>query len=397
MNILQVNKFFYLKGGSERYFFDLSEALEQEGHRVIHFSMHHPKNRKSPCSENFVKEIDFQGKRSLGKAAHFVYSFEAQELIKRACKQNKPDIVHVHNIAHQLTPSIFVSLQRLKVPIVQTLHDYQLICPNYRLYTNGAICERCKSHKYWNAIQQRCVQDRWSSSFLSACEMAFHNIVMDSYGHVDRFIAPSQFLYTKLLEWGRKKSSLMYLPHFVEKQRQSHIQKKKQILYIGRLTAEKGVDVLIEAAQGLPEGMEVLIAGEGPLQEELEKRVSETNAPCRFLGFQSTPELDKLVQESLAVVVPSVWYENAPMVVYEALALGTPVIASRLGGLIELIEEGKNGYLFQAGDSAELRKKIEIVHSQEPLQISENQYTKERHMKELLQLYEELRAEKASK
>lgn len=395
MKILQINKFFYLKGGSERYFFDLSRAQEKAGHEVIHFSMQDEKNLESPYSDFFIKPIDFTSKKTIRKAGHYVYSLEAVEMVKRLVKKTKPDVAHLHNIAHQLTPSIIVALQRANVPVVQTLHDYELLCPNYKMFTQGSACERCKAHKYWNAIKYNCVQDSKGPSALAAFELAFHNVVLKTYGWgVNRFIAPSQFLHSKLLEWGWQQNQLLYLPHFIEKTPDPKIKPKRQLLFVGRLTKEKGADLLLDAAKELAD-VEILFAGAGEESGPLAERITKEGLTnCRLLGFQDTAALDRLMQESAAVVVPSRWYENAPLVVYEALALGTPVLGSRHGGLIELVKEGVDGELFLPGDAHDLAKQAKKLLSEQSLQPSADRFKTEDHLARLTQLYEEIQDKK---
>lgn len=402
MTILQINKFFYLRGGSERYFFDLSEALEDEGHDVIYFSMKHPKNRESEYSKYFIDEVDFTRNKSLKKAEQFVYSKDAAKNLEfmlemEGQRGRTPDIVHVHNIAHQLTPAILDVLRWKKIPVVQTLHDYQLLCPNYKMYTQGSPCERCNAHKYWNAVRYKCVQDSRASSMLSAYEMGFHNVLRKTYERgIKQFIAPSKFMYQKLLEWGWSEDQVTYIPHFVDKKRDPKIQKKQMVVFVGRLTEEKGIDVLLDAAQ-LIDSVDIVLAGEG--DEKMEKKIRERIAKeklnaVKMIGFQDTPALDRLMQEAAAVIVPSLWYENAPMVVYEALALGTPVIATNHGGLPELIQDGHNGYLVEPRNPQQLAKAIHrITHAapnDPPLQIRENRYTKTSHLRQIEQLYADI-------
>jgi glycosyltransferase involved in cell wall biosynthesis len=388
MKVLQINKFFYPNGGSETYFFALSRALEEAGHEVIHFSMKDPRNLPSPYEPYFIDHIDFRGKKTVGKALHYISSSEAAKNVARLVSDTKPDIAHVHNIAHQLTPSILTTLRKMGVPVVQTLHDYQLICPNYQLYTQNETCERCMRHQYWNAVTHRCVQDSYTASALAAVEMIYHNVLKKSYAQgVRQFIAPSQFLYDRLITWGWKESHVKYIPHFVEKTPLPTIKKKKQFLFVGRLTKEKGPQVLLEAARAIRDA-EILFAGEGEERAALQRTITtEELTHCRLIGFQSGETLDRLVQESLAVVVPSLWYENAPMVVYESLALGTPVIASANGGLPELVRNGENGWTCTPGDSAALAECLRIALTAHPLQIPENQYNKGTHLERIVAVY----------
>lgn len=395
MKIVQVNKFFYVKGGSERYFFDVSRLLESAGHEVVHFAMQHPKNEPSPYEQYFIKEIDFSSESSgsIRKAAHYIWSTEAQRRFAQLLADEQPDIIHVHNIAHQLTPSILKAARDARIPVVQTLHDYQLLCPNYKLFTQGSACERCNPHKYINAVRYNCVRDSKMASALAALEMGFHNVLRGSYEKgVSQFIAPSRFLYNKLIEWGWSEEQVVYMPHFVNNKR-IEAQRKPQVAFVGRLVEEKGVDVLVDAArilqQSLPE-LRIIIAGTGPLEESIHSRITaEHIRNVELRGFVSGSNLDTLVAESLAIIMPSVWYENAPMSIYESLAIGTPVIGSRSGGIPELITEGENGYLFEPADSEELAKKIEMLYASPLSGLPENQFTPEKHLETLLAIYAE--------
>lgn len=394
MKILQINKFFFEKGGAERYFFDVSQALEEAGHDVIHFSMQDERNRPSPYAEYFLRPVDFsKGSRpGIGKAVHYVYSMEAMEMVRRLVKATKPDIAHLHNISHHLTPSILVALRNSGVPVVQTLHDYQLICPNYKLFTQGSPCERCKKHRYWNAVQYKCVQDSRASSTLAAFEMGFHNVLLGTYRWgVNRFIVPSQFLYTKLLEWGWRKSQSMYLPHFVKTAAaEPHTTRKRQILFAGRLVPEKGAHLVVEAAVLCPD-IQFLIAGDGPQKKILEKHIADQKIKnCTLLGHLTSQALQRTIQESRAVVVPSLWYENAPYAVLEAWALDTPVIGANHGGIVELITPGKNGELFAVGNAHDLAQKVQVLFNSNVTTVSPFPFTKEKHVQQLVQLYEEI-------
>lgn len=387
MKILAVNKFFFLNGGAERYFFDVNAALEEAGHTVIPFAMKDPRNQTTPYDRYFVDSIDLRAGKSLARAARVIYSREAEEKITQLVRDTQPDIAHLHNIARQLTPSIIRALNRAGVPVVQTLHDYQTICPNYLLYTQGSPCERCHVHKYWNAITHRCVQNSRSASAVAAAEMTLHNVVLKTYQrYVQRFIAPSRFLYEKLQKWGWRAEQLAYLPHFVEKQRCANVEKSIDVLFVGRLTKEKGVFTLIEAARQMPHRTFVF-AGAGVAHAELEDCITKKKLThCRVLGHQSTQEIDRLMQAARVVAVPSLWYENAPLVVIEALAFGTPVVASRRGGMPELVRDGHNGFLFEAGSVADLMQALDRA-LQRPVHIPENQYTKESHLSQLMEIY----------
>ncbi len=270
MKILQVNKFFFLKGGSERYFFDLSKRLELDGHDVSFFSMLDERNEATPYAKYFAPAIDFQKNPSLRKSLRFIHSGSAVAQLRRLLAEERPQVAHLHNIAHQLTPSIIRELQRAKVPTVMTLHDYQVICPNYKLYTQGRSCERCKRHNYWNAVRFHCVRNSTLASALSAIEMSLQNELFKNYKRVDRFIAPSQFIRERMIDWGWPEEQLLYLPHFTGVRRDGSVKKKPQVLFIGRLVHEKGAHLLLDVAEQFPQ-LTFIFAGAGEERARLER------------------------------------------------------------------------------------------------------------------------------
>jgi len=175
MKILLINKFFYKKGGADVYFLNLGRLLEQAGHEVAYFSMRHPNNLKTEWSKYFVSRVDFTERqgwtRELGKAGRFFYSFEAKRNLKKLLQDFEPDVVHLHNIYHQLSSSVLDVLKNHSARKVMTLHDYKLICPNYKLFTQGALCERCYRKKYYKAVLHKCLQNSALASLLAAVEM----------------------------------------------------------------------------------------------------------------------------------------------------------------------------------------------------------------------------------
>ena len=390
MKILQVNKFFYENGGSERYFFDVTESLRAAGHEVVYFSMQDKRNHQSPWSKYFAPAIDFNSDISLGKAAKFIYSRAAVRQLKKLIVDTKPDVAHLHNIAHQLTPAIISTLKKAGLPVVMTLHDYQVLCPNYQMYTQQKACERCKRHSYWNAIRYRCVRNSVLASALSAVEMVTHNLLLKNYQKVDRYIAPSKFMKERMEAWGWSVEKLTYLPHFVNFRKNGEVIKKAQVLFVGRLVREKGAHLLLEVAGKFPK-VNFIFAGDGEererLQFEIERRSLEN---CRLLGSVSAKRVRELMQESQVLAVPSLWYENAPLVVYEALTLGTAVVASAHGGLPELISPGKTGELFTPGDTAGLAKSIKKVLNMRSFAGLDDPFPAAKHIAELVSIYEKV-------
>jgi len=359
MKILLVNKFHYLKGGSERVYLATKKLLEDYGHEVVCFSMKHEKNL--PCAQEkfFVKKVDFSSKKKFfSKFFRFFYYCRAAKNLQCLIEQEKPDLAHLHNISHQLTPSILKPLKKNNIPVVQTLHDYQAICPNYRLYTQGHVCEKCKKHKYHNCLINKCLQDSYLASALAALELTLQWLFKFYRQKVDLFISPSVFLKQKLKEWGVKRP-INVLPNFLELDRfQPNYDSQDCIVCVSRLSQEKGVFTLLQAMKELPDKKLKLI-GSGPLQKKVRLFIEENKIDnVDYLGAKYGEELFNIMAKAKFIVVPSEWYENYPMVVLEAMALGKPVLASGIGGLNDMVEENKNGWFFKSADKVDLMKKI---------------------------------------
>lgn len=418
MKILQINKFFYPKSGSETYYFSLCKLLSKHGHKVVHFSMQDKKNERSPYAQFFVSHLDISDPKislaSLKQISRLIWSSEAKEKLKALLKKEKVDLAHLHNIDRHLTPAIIPVLKKYKIPIVMTLHDYKIICPNSLLFTHEEICERCLGKKFYSSWRQKCIKDSCPASLIGSVEAYYHDLRKVWQG-VDLFLSPSQFMRQKMIEFGHEEEKVVYLPMFLgtEKQRNKGTQpkagqplaEKKQkdgyFLYFGRLSGEKGVGFLIKVFAQLPHE-KLKIAGSGPQEKEL-IRLAKGCKNVEFLGFQNKKAMVALLQEAKAVIIPSLWYENAPYTVMEAMERGKVVIGSRIGGIPELIEDQQTGLLFRPQDTQDLMSKIEyLYHHPEKLALwGENAQKKARevfnpevHYQKLLQTYHSLIGEK---
>ncbi len=412
MKVLQVNKFFYVHGGVDTYYFNLLALLEAHGDQVVHFAMQDERNRPSPYADLFVSNVDLRGSsgpwNQVRAAARILYSFEARRKIAALLDREHPQLAHLHHIYHQLSPSILPLLKARSLPVLLTLHDYKLICPNYSLLTQGQICERCAGHAFYHAVTHRCVQDSTLKSALCAVEMTLHRWSGIYVRNVDLFLAPSQFLRDKMVQYGIPSSQIACLPNFapLETYRPS-FDHRGYYVYIGRLERIKGVETLLRAAAaaGPAGGLELWIVGTGREQPHLQELARQLGADhVRFLGFQSGPALIDLLSGAAFVVVPSEWYENAPLTVLEAFACGKPVIASRLGGLPELVRDGETGLLFRPGDVDELRAAIERLAAdpgsiaalgRQARQRAENEWSGQAHYAALMAIYRRVMAGQA--
>jgi glycosyltransferase involved in cell wall biosynthesis len=376
MKILLINNYHYLRGGSERAYFDTAEILAKHGHEVAFFSTENPKNQPTPWSKYFVSEIDFEeGKTSLPSKIKFLskgfYNFEAKKKLAGLIDDFKPDIAHLHNIYHHLSPSVIDVLKKKHIPMIMTLHDYQLISPNYSLFARGEIWEGSRAKKYWRCFTDRCVKDSYWQSFLAAIEAYFFQW-LGVCEKIKKFISPSRFLIDKFEEFDFKKE-IIYLPNPFPPEAtgaaDDKTKKGKYILYYGRLNPEKGIDDLLRAYARLKTGTKLRIVGAGPEEEKLKNIiVQEKISLVEFAGYKKGEELWREVRGAEAVIIPSRWYENAPYGAIEAMAAGKIVIAAGIGGLAELIRDGENGFLFAPGNVRELSEKMNFVLSDPELE-----------------------------
>jgi glycosyltransferase involved in cell wall biosynthesis len=401
MKILQVNKFFFLKGGAERYFFELSGLLASRGHKIIPFSMQDPANMPSSYAKYFVSNVVLDGSGStfqrLRTAARIIYSLEARRKLEMLIREERPDVAHLHNIAHQISPSIIGLLKRHGIPVVQTLHDYKLACPAYLMIVRGRLCDACVSGKFYNVLVNRCTHDSLVASLVTCAEMYVHRLA-GTFSKVDAFLCPSEFIMEVMKRSGIGPGKLFHVPHFIDLARyEPSYGGSASFLYAGRLSEEKGLNVLLEAKRRV-KGFKLLVAGDGELREKLERDVSN-DSDVTFMGFLPRERLAEVWRGAAFTVVPSVCYENFPYAILESFAFGKPVIATRIGGMPELVRDGENGFLVEPGNAEELAEKISYLVS-EPEQISkmgkfarrtaEEEYSANRHFESIMNLYERI-------
>ncbi|MFA4992306.1 MAG: glycosyltransferase, partial [Candidatus Omnitrophota bacterium] len=365
---------FYLKGGSEYVFFDSAEYLGQKGHKPIFFSMRHPENLPSVYDKYFVSNVDYDrgglGGR-ISSSLKILYSLEARRKVEELINRETPDIAHLHNIYHQISPSILHSLKKFNIPVVLTLHDYKMVCPSHTLLCRGKACEACGGGRYYNCFLKGCTGDSRLKNLLNAAEMYLHHSILRIYDLVDVFISPSVFLKNKLEEMGFR-GKIVYLPNSIKSGGivPEYKHGERSIIYFGRLSGEKGLFTLVEAVKGM-RGITLKIAGEGPVEKDIRAKVSaEKIGNVIFLGYRGWRELRDEIARSMFVVLPSEWYENNPRSIIEGFACGKPVVGSRIGGIPELIRDGETGLTFEPGDPEDLRVKIEGLVN-DPARIAE--------------------------
>lgn len=363
MKVLLVNKFLYPKGGAETYTFKLGEMLEGHGHTVQYFGLADEKNIVGNTAGAYVRAMDFTKGTAANLTAPFrmIYSFEASKKIQRVLYDFNPDVVHLNNIQFHLTPSIISATEKYRkktgrrVKIVYTAHDYQLICPSHGLFdSNVNICERCLGENYTHCLRTRCVKGSRMKSLLAMLDAYFWKHSR-AYQYIDTIICPSAFLKGKLDTRPVFAGKTVTIHNFIDIPKPTSVQKKAYVLEFGHLSRDKGTLTLLEAARQMPE-IHFVFAGYGEAEAEIAKTPN-----AEYVGFKTGDELKALIREALCSVYPSQWYENCPFSVMESQIYGTPVIASRMGGIPELIDEGKTGLLFKAGCAEDLKSKLEYL------------------------------------
>ncbi len=365
-SLLSINNYYYRRGGAEVVFLEQNKMFEEIGWQVFPFAMQHPNNLPSEWAKFFPDEIEFGESYSFiekaSRAFKITYSLEARKKLGRLLDMVRPDIAHAHNIYHHLSPSILSLLKARGIPTVLTLHDLKIACPAYKMLTHDGICERCKGGAIWNVALHRCVKNSLALSAVILMESSVHRLLGSYSKNVDRFIVPSRFFLEKFVEWGWPRDKIAYIPNFVNVDRlkpQNEI--GNAFIYFGRLGHEKGLETFIRALK--LSGLKGWIVGTGPDEGQLRRLVAETGAEVKFLGYLSGEKLFDAIRNARATVLPSEWYENAPISVLESYALERPVIGANIGGIPELVRAGVTGETFQSGDAEALADRMARIAS----------------------------------
>lgn len=403
MKVLLVNKFHYLKGGSETYYFALGKMLKEKGCNVIYFSMKDDKN--IPCAQEkyFVNNIDFNAKMSpvevMTASAKLLYSLEAKRKFEKLLRDEKPDIIHLNIFQSQLTDSIVFAALKHHIPIVYTAHDLKAVCPSYLMMNHGKICDRCINGNYLHCVSSKCMKNSRAKSLLAALEAETYRI-HKTYDRMNLIICPSQH-HQKRLTQGRicDPRILKYMPNFLPVGTTYHAGEPRgtYYLYYGRLSEEKGIMTLLQAFNKANVDKPLYIVGAGPQETELRDYIQHnmSGKTVKMLGYKTGDELKQIVSSAYCVILPSICCENAPYSIMEAQAMGRPAIVSDNGGLPELVTEGVNGYIFRGNDAIDLCSKLELMeHSTFPgieiCQMAQEKFSPEKYVLTLISEYKRL-------
>lgn len=382
MRVLIVHNAYREAGGEDSVVRSEIELLSNHGHDVSRFDRHN---------------AELTGKFGPVAAMQALWSIDTTRRLAELIKDRRPDVVHVHNTWPLISPSVYWACATARVPVVQTLHNFRLACPQAMFLRDGRICQDCLGKLPWAAVQHGCYRSSRIQSAVLASTLALHRGIGTWRTKVNRYIALNGFCRDRLVEAGLPADRVVIKPHFVDSPA-SGFGPRKGLLFVGRLSPEKGIRTLMRAMSCLAGAVEpVMIAGSGPLLSEV-----KATARVQWLGQLVSTEVHQLMSRSSALVLPSECLESFPRVLVEAFSAGLPVIASRLGALAELVSDGDTGLLFAPGDARDLAAKIAWAnaHPEEMKrmglrahEVFEAKYTPGRNLARLLEIYVEARAD----
>lgn len=396
LNVLNVSQNHFVRGGSDRYFLSLGDLLSQRGNLVVPFCAKSEKDQPSEWATYFPSGADFESPSVLD-VLKYHYSPAAKNNLRKLVSDNRFDIAHLHIYYGKLTSSILPVLKDAGIPVVQTAHDYKLICPVFTCNRGGMPCEACHGKEYWRAVVHKCNRGSYLRSAISMSE-SYVSRWLGSVDAVDRFIAVSQFGATRMAANGIDPSRISVVPNFIDiTQFTPQTETGRYFVYFGRIEHSKGIPTLIKAFMQLPD-IPLVVIGEGSLLPEVQAQAA-ASPNIQFAGFKNGSELYSLVGQSVASILPSEWYENCPMAILESFALGRPVIGSDIGGVPELISQGEDGYLSEPGDVDSLCTAVRTVWEQRgnpemgraARRKAEQEFSSEIHYRRIRDVYDSLR------
>jgi len=387
MKVLVIHNSYQQPGGEDVVVSEESRLLESQGHTVVRYerSNHEIERMSNTQRLLMVKDI--------------VYSGESKREIGELLFREKPELVHVHNTFMMISPSVYEACREAKIPVLQTLHNFRLLCPGWNLCRGGKICEECIETGLWRGVWHGCYRKSHVMTAAVALMLQFHRMRGTWNDSVDGYVALSEFARQKFIDSGLPAEKIHVKPNFVGHDPGVKKQAGKYALFVGRLSPEKGIETLISAWGKMKISIPLVIVGDGPLRKSLESEVaSQYLSAVTFKGWLTREETLVSMKQAAFMVTPSVWYEGFPMSIAEAFACGTPVLCSRLGGMREIVEDKRTGLHFNSGDADDLARKVEWAWSQ-PDRMAEMgraarkeyevRYTAEKNYNTLMQIYEQ--------
>lgn len=336
LNILIAHNAYQQRGGEDSVVEAETELLRSRGHSVVSYFRHNDEISEMP---------------RLAVAEQTLWSSRTTSELSKLVEEVRPDVIHVHNTFPLISPSLYWAAARHSVPVVQTLHNFRLFCLSALFMRDGRVCEDCMGHVPWRGIVHKCYRDSTSQSTALAGLLVLHRAMGTWQNKVTRYIALNEFCRGKFIEGGLPPERVVLKPNFVDFP-VPECRDRAGFLFVGRLSTEKGIDVLVKATASLPNAV-VRVAGTGP-----EGHLLAGVPGLSHLGALPNEDIRHEMAGASALILPSIWYENFPRTLVEAFGCGLPVIASRIGALAELVEDGVTGLLFEPGDPVDLAAKM---------------------------------------
>lgn len=387
MRILVIHNYYQFRGGEDECAEQETRLLREHGHEVRFFSRHNDE----------IRALSPPGMALLPFRA--VWSARTFRDLRAACREFRPDVAHVHNWFPLLSPAVFRACRAEGVPTVYTLHDYRLFCPMGCLYKAGRICEDCRSRSLWQGVRDRCYRGNFGATATAALTLAAHRCAGTWRRDVSAYIALTEFSRDWFVGAGLPAERISLRPNFAwDVGRREGL--RAGALFVGRLSAEKGISELLDAWRELPD-VPLTVMGDGPLRAEAEAKVRAAGlSQVTLTGFRPMDEVVEAMRRALFLLVPSQWYEVCPRTIIEAFAAGTPVLATRVGGLPHMVEDGRTGLVFEPGSPGDIAAKVRRACS-DPAALAawgdearreyERRYTPEAAHRRLMEIYESLR------
>lgn len=385
-NVLMAHNYYQVPGGEDTVFHNEVNMLEKNGHKVTKYTRHNDEIKGGVLS-----------KLKLG--IDTIFSLKTYKEVKKLIDENDIDVVHVHNTLPLISPSIYYAARSKKVPVVQTIHNFRLLCPGATFTRNSEICEECISKGLGQSLKHKCYRGSLAQTFIMYIMLKFHRII-GTYDKIN-YITLTEFNKKKLLNLVKDESNIYVKPNFVDKREQSERILEDYFVYIGRLDEIKGINFLVEAWKDIDENINLYVIGTGPEEEKIRAYIEEKNLKnIKLLGFMQRDKAFEVMKKSKGIIVPSICIESFGMSVVEGFSLGIPVIGSRLGSIEYIIENEKNGLLFESNNKKNIKHVVECIFYNKSLnqklgnsayQTFINHYTDEVNYKKLQNIYKNIK------
>ncbi|MGH9345258.1 MAG: glycosyltransferase family 4 protein [Terriglobia bacterium] len=386
MKILLVHNSYRQPGGEDVVFKQERQLLERAGHEVVTYEL-----------SNW--EIDsYSGLKRVALVRRTIWADEALRDAAKLIQRHKPEVAHVHNTFMRISPSVYRACRDASVPVVQTLHNYRLLCPAGNFFRDGQVCKECVVHSLWRSVRYGCYRDSRGATAAVALMLSVHRLLHTWTEQVDQYLALSNFAREEFVRGGLPGDRISIKPNFVYPDPGVSEGTGEHAVFVGRLSGEKGLSTMLDAWQRLRPGPPCQILGDGPLRSQLQAQGAESGlSSLVFRGHLAPDEVRSFIKTARFLILPSECYENFPMSIVEAFACGVPVICSRLGAMQEIVADGRTGLLFEPGKAEDLAEKVDwawnhpermVEMGKEARQEYETKYTAEKNYPLLMEIYQ---------